>query len=62
MRTITEISDIKEATNGNSYVNLTFAACIEDGVLLPGVVRAFFADSALIKQIKVGMKMEVEPI
>ena len=62
MRKITDISEIKEASNGNSYVNLTFGACIDNGQLMPGAVRAFFADSELIKQIKVGMTMEVEAI
>jgi len=62
MRTITEISEVKEASNGNSYVNLTFGACIENKVLLPSYVRAFFADSGLIEQIEVGMKMEVKDI
>jgi hypothetical protein len=62
MRAITEISEIKEASNGNSYVNLTFGMAIEDGVVLPQAVRAIFGPDTMLKQIKAGMKMEVEAI
>ncbi len=57
MKTIEAVSEIKVASNKNTYVVLTLASAIEDGVLIEGGIKAFFADKALLNQIKVGMKM-----
>lgn len=61
LRTVTAVSDMNIASNENTYVNLTFAACIEDGILLPQEVRAFFCDEELAKSIKPGLKLDVQP-
>ena len=62
LRKITAVSEILTASNGNSYVNLSFGASIENGQLKPSEVRAFFADEELLAQIEIGMEMVVEPI
>ena len=62
LRKVTDVSDLNEASNGNTYVNLTFGACIENNTLKPQEVRAFFCDKAMAKAIKPGLQMEVSPI
>ena len=62
MRTITEVSEIKTASNKNTYVVLTFGATIIDGVYAEQEVRASFAPEELLKQLKPGLKMTVKPL
>lgn len=61
-RTVTQISEINEATNGNLYVVLTFDATVEDNLILPAESRAFFASREVLEKIEAGMNMIVHPI
>lgn len=62
MKKITEVSEIKTAANDSLYVLLTFGAAIVDGRPVRGSRETFFADEELLKQIKVGMEMEAQPL
>ena len=62
LRKVTEVSELNEAANGNTYVTLTFGAAIEGDVLKPQERRAFFCDKSMSKLIKPGMSMDVEAI
>jgi len=61
-RKITNIGEVKTSENKNTYVLLTFDACIENGMLLKQELRAFFASEELLSQIEIGMEMIVEPL
>ena len=51
---------VRESSNGNAFIVIDCDAAIEDGVLLPAKRTAFFADKALLEQVKPGMAVVLD--
>ena len=62
MRKITEISEVKTAKNGSTYVELIFGMCVENMVVKPQEMRCLFAPEDMLALVEVGMEMEVKPL
>lgn len=57
---IASVSEIKTAENGNSYVVVASNPTIEGNTIIEGHRKAFFADQALLEQVKPGMVLQFE--